>query len=114
MFEATHSGCWPNYATPLIDKIHPAFAIFWVIYVGGVIFAIIKVITAVFIGETMKAAQSDAVTAVTERMKASDEYMKKLKDVFEAADVSGDGVLTKEEFRGMLVIPQIKHYLSHL
>lgn len=114
MFMATHSGCWPNYAAPLVDKVHPAFAVFWIVYVGGVIFAIIKIITAVFIGETMKAASSDAVTAVTERMKATNQYIEKLKGVFESADVSGDGVLTKEEFRGMLTVPTIKHYLSHL
>jgi len=114
MFKATHSGCWPNYADTLVDNVHPAFAGFWFVYVGSVIFAIIRIITAVFIGETMKAAQSDAVTAVQERMKQSDDYMQKLKEVFEAADTSADGVLSKEEFMGMLDVPRIKHYLGLL
>merc|ERR1719174_3158995 len=47
-------------------------------------------------------------------MKASSDYINKLRDVFETADTSGDGVLTKDEFRGMLTVPTIKHYLSHL
>lgn len=114
MFEATHSGCWPNYATPLIDHVSPGFAFFWMLYVGAVIFAIIKIITAVFIGETMKAAQADAVTAVSERMKASSDYINRLKDIFETADVSGDGELSRAEFKDMLSIPSIRHYLSHL
>jgi len=114
MFQTTHSGCWPNYSDPLIDKVHPVFALFWFVYVGTVIFAIIKIITAVFISETMKAAQSDAVTAVNERMKESANYIEKLQDVFQTADVSNDGVLTKDEFKDMLAVPMIKHYLAHL
>merc|ERR1740123_175820 len=51
MLEVTLSGGWPNYARPLVE-IYPHFSLFWGLYVSSVTFAVIRIITAIFLRET--------------------------------------------------------------
>merc|ERR1719401_2100448 len=51
---------------------------------------------------------------IQEKMKEKASYAQKLLDFFMAADTSGDGVLTLEEFEAMVEDDRIKTYLSSL
>merc|ERR1719346_239900 len=59
MFEVTLSGCWPTYVRPVIEQVSVFYAIFFVLYVSLVVFAVIRVITALFLRETLRAAEAD-------------------------------------------------------
>merc|ERR1719456_1797124 len=67
MFEITLSGCWPNYVRPLLNDVSWTYAIFFIIYVSVVWFAVIRIITAIFLKETLEAAQNDDDIMITER-----------------------------------------------
>ncbi|CAE8584272.1 unnamed protein product, partial [Polarella glacialis] len=114
MFEVTQSGGWPTYARPLVEHVDPWWSIFFMLYVTVVVFAIMRIITAIFIKETLGVAADDAMEAVHERMSSQAKYQKMLHQMFEAADCSGDGHLSRDEFREALSHPAAKHYLSHL
>eukprot|EP00913_Durusdinium_trenchii_P018878 g17739.t2 len=58
---------------------------------------VIRVITAVFLRETLEAANNDAELIVQERLRQKAKYVKKLEGIFVAMDESGDGMLTEEE-----------------
>merc|ERR1719188_2550932 len=93
VFELTFSGCWPNYARKLVEDVSPFYAVFFVVYIVAVTFAMFRIITALFLRDTLALASSDAETAVQEKIKQRERYAAKLMDFFIAADTSADGFL---------------------
>lgn len=112
MFEITFSGSWPTLARPVIEQVSPWYAIIFLSYVVLVVFACIRVITALFIKETMSIAASDTVLAVQERMRIVQNYVQKLRHVFVLADTDRDGFLSCKEFTESLKDPVVTSYLS--
>jgi len=105
MFEATLSGCWPNYARRLIEEVSPWYALFWVFYVVLIGFAVIRVMGALFLSATLRAAGEDADMMVLRRLKDKAKYCRRLQAFFTEADVSCDGRLDKDELHNVLQDP---------
>jgi len=114
MFEITLSGGWPQYARPLIEDVNPMFAGFFAIYVSAVVFAIIRIITALFLKETLQVAGQDQEMMVAEQMRRKNTYADKLRHVFEEADTSGDGMVSYDEFQTVLDDEEFKAVLTML
>jgi len=112
VFELTFSGCWPNYARRLVEDISPVYAAFFGVYIITVTFAMFRIISALFLRDTLAVASSDAELAVQERMKNREAYAERLIDFFHAADSSNDGLLTLEEFEAFLLDDKVKTWLS--
>merc|ERR1719253_970065 len=96
MFEVTLSGCWPNYVRTLVEEVSPAYAVFYVIYVMMVVFAVIRIISAIFLKDTLQAASDDTDMMVSETIRQKAEYVRQLGALFVAADTSGDGLVSEE------------------
>merc|ERR1719171_2667900 len=106
MFEITIApGAWSSIARPLIEEVSPAWSIFFVGYVSVVTFAIIRVITAVFLRETLQVATNDNDLMIAERILQKNKYMENVKALWEDADLSGDGTISEEEFSRFLEDP---------
>eukprot|EP00931_Biecheleriopsis_adriatica_P081968 TRINITY_DN55338_c0_g1_i1.p1 TRINITY_DN55338_c0_g1~~TRINITY_DN55338_c0_g1_i1.p1 ORF type:complete len:301 (-),score=57.65 TRINITY_DN55338_c0_g1_i1:208-1089(-) len=107
MYEVTLSGCWPNYVRPLTEDGGSVYLVFFLCYITFVVFAVIRIITAIFLKETMDAASRDAnmMTVEQEIKRTSD--LNHLADLFNAADSSGDGELSSEEFNQFLKNPKV-------
>jgi len=114
MFEITHSGGWPLLVRPVLEKLGWGFSIPFLIYVTLVIFAVIRIVTALFLKETLTCADDDAAVALKEKSRRTRVYKEKLREVFLAADKDGDGNLTPEEFFATLGLPKVRSYLSLL
>merc|ERR1719379_3148867 len=56
MFEATFTGSWHLSTRPLLDNVSPSYAVFWVLYVVCINFALMRVIAALFLKQTMMVA----------------------------------------------------------
>jgi len=113
MFEATFSGCWPNYAEPVV-KLHWGFMLFYAIFVSVVVFAITRIITALFLKDTLVAAAQDADMMVEETLQKKKAYANKLNELFRVFDTTGDGTISLEEFESLLERKQVLGYLSLL
>jgi len=114
MFEATFSGSWPTLARPLIEKVSPWFATFWVFYQVVIGFAIMRIIGAIFLNETIRAASSDAEAEVLDKLKEKEAFADKLRQFFNAADTSGDGALSLEELETAVKEPGVDAWLKAL
>lgn len=112
VFELTFSGGWPNYARTLVEDVNPAYSIFFFIYIIAVTFAMFRIITMLFLRDTLALANSDAEMAVREKQKQQQRYAGKLMDFFNAADSSGDGFLSASEFQEILSNSEVKTWLS--
>merc|ERR1712226_934086 len=60
LFEVTLSGCWPTYFRPLIEDVSGWYLSFVFTYISFVVFAIMRIITAMFLKETLVVASDDA------------------------------------------------------
>jgi len=114
LYEITFAGNWPTYARPVIDGVSSYFALFFLLYITLIVFAVIRVITAIFLKDTLDAASNDAEHLVVERLQKKAQYVKKLEAMFRAIDETGDGMITKERMSETLQIPEVKAYFQTL
>lgn len=113
VFEATFTGTWTGSARPLIERVDPMFALFWAPYVLLVNFAMIRVIAAMFLKQTLAVASNDQETKARENLIKKEAFSNQLREIFEVADTSGDGCINLEEFEKMAkdqaVVTLFKH-----
>jgi len=114
MFEVTFSGGWPNYVRTLVEDVSPFYAGFFAVYISAVVFATIRIITAIFLKETLQVAANDTDMMIEERMREKAEYGQKLEELFKEADQSGDGTISRDEFEVLLDNPRVKTYMGIL
>eukprot|EP00434_Breviolum_minutum_P030506 symbB.v1.2.026978.t1/scaffold2687.1/size73039/8 len=114
IYECTFAGNWPTYARPVLTKVSHWFSIFFMTYITLIAFALIRVITAVILKDTLDAAQSDAEHQVIERLQKKAEYVEKLEKVFTKLDESGEGLITEAHLNQMLLDPKVKAYFQTL
>mmetsp|Transcript_110175 Transcript_110175/g.306357 ORF Transcript_110175/g.306357 Transcript_110175/m.306357 type:complete len:228 (-) Transcript_110175:167-850(-) len=114
VFEFTFSGGWPAYARPLVEQVGATYAVFFLTYISAVVFAMFRIVTALFLRDTLCVATADTEATIREKMKEKQAYAQKLRDFFEAADTSGDGMLSLSEFETIVRDERIKTYLGTL
>lgn len=114
MFEITYSGGWPSLTRRVIEDISGWYAILFLLYITVVVFAVIRVITALFIKETLACASNDAEIAMEEKRRTAEIFQHKLEMLFESMDVDADGLLSQDEVQEALNNPMVLRYLSTL
>lgn len=102
LFRVTLSGCWPEYSDRLIEEVNSLYVVFWLVYVLVVVFAVIRVVTALFLQQTMKIAHQDDELMMELKMAEKEAYFKKLKDFLAQSDDNGDGTMDLEELENLL------------
>eukprot|EP00929_Paragymnodinium_shiwhaense_P081268 TRINITY_DN4249_c0_g1_i2.p1 TRINITY_DN4249_c0_g1~~TRINITY_DN4249_c0_g1_i2.p1 ORF type:complete len:710 (+),score=200.42 TRINITY_DN4249_c0_g1_i2:81-2210(+) len=85
-------------APQIIFELNELFAIPLICYQGVVSFAVIKVIEAVFLNETIKVAASNEELMIMERNRSETKQAAKIEALFDEADFSRDGLMDQAEF----------------
>jgi len=49
MFEITHSGSWPAVVRPIVERVNAWYAVLFLTYITLVVFAVIRIVTALFL-----------------------------------------------------------------
>jgi len=112
LFEITFAGNWPTNTRPVLEKVSHGFVIFFICYITLVVFAIIRVISAVFLKDTLDAAQNDAEALVVDKLHKRAEFVNKLEVIFRAIDDSGTGILSEERLTNILSNPKVAAYFQ--
>ena len=81
-FEITFAGSWPSRVRPaswlgggklckqqVLETVDHVYSIFFAGYITIVVFAVIRVITAIFLSQTLEAASNDIEIMIDERMR---------------------------------------------
>jgi len=113
MFEITLAN-WVPPCRLLMDNISVWYAVFFMVYKLSVGFAVVNVINAVFIQQTMKVAATDESILVMQKEQQSQKYQARLKRVFSQLDTSGNGFFTWEEFQHAMANKRVKALISAL
>jgi len=114
LYEITFAGNWPTNARPVLEKVNHAYVIFYLVYITIIVFAAIRVISAVFLKDTLEAARNDDETQVVERLRHKAKYVRKLQDLFQAIGGSKDSMITEERLADILTSPKALAYLQTL
>ena len=79
-FEITYSGGWPLLVRPVLESVSAWYAIPFLIYVTLVVFATLRIVTALFLKETLSTAANDAEMVIEDSRRFALQYQKKLED----------------------------------
>merc|ERR1719512_540034 len=94
MFEITLAN-WGPQCWLLMNRVDESWGYFFIVWRCCFGFAVIQVITSVFIQHTFKVASRDQEVMIQEKQKASEAYLKHLGNLFTDLDESGDGQISK-------------------
>jgi len=114
LYEVTFAGNWPTNARPVMEKADNIFALFFLVYITIIVFALIRVISAIFLKDTLDVVQNDAEHMAVTRLKKRNEDIAKLEGVFRAIDKSGTGLINEEQLAEILDQTAVKDYLQSM
>lgn len=90
----------------------PYYWFFFFPYGWGVTFAIVRIISAIFLKQTMAAASGDNESAIIERRLKREKDTAKLRHIFEILDEDYSGSIDRNELDELLHSPTILGWLS--
>mmetsp|Transcript_136493 Transcript_136493/g.265505 ORF Transcript_136493/g.265505 Transcript_136493/m.265505 type:complete len:629 (-) Transcript_136493:314-2200(-) len=114
VFEMTFSGCWPNFASRVVKEVNALYAAFFAVYVSFVIFGMTRIISALFLRETMNQVARDHDIMTAQRATKKRRLKNDLAALFDEADTSGDGALSLEELTDLCSHPKVQYWFSDL
>ncbi|CAK9003562.1 Voltage-dependent T-type calcium channel subunit alpha-1I [Durusdinium trenchii] len=114
LYEMTFAGNWPVNARPVMEKVNQGFVIFYLLYITIIVFAVIRVISAIFLKDTLDEAHNDAQQLVLDRLKKKADYVQRLEGLFRTIDASGQGMIKEERLQEILANPKVKAYFQTL
>lgn len=107
-------GAWVGIGRTLIFEVSYHYIWFFVAYVWVVTFAVIRVITAIFLQQTMRAVSKDDDIANHEQVVKQNRDMAMIRQIFEEKDRDGGGDLNRCEFASVFEDPRSKRWLNEL
>ncbi|CAE8642753.1 unnamed protein product [Polarella glacialis] len=113
MFEILFAN-WAPACRVLVDNISEWYSIFFLLYRCVIGFAVINVLNAVFVQQTLKAASSDEQLSFKQQQQDQVKYAEKVKKLFQSVDVSRDGMITFDEFALLVESPKLKFWMGQL
>lgn len=113
MFEVLFAN-WAIPARICVENVGEVFIYIFIFYRCFVGYAVLNVVSAVFVQQTMKVAQQDQEYMMNLKQKQAEAYAQKLKRFFMTLDASGDGLVSWEEFSVLLHDPQLQIWMSTL
>ncbi|CAE8644324.1 unnamed protein product, partial [Polarella glacialis] len=111
MFEVLFAN-WSIPCRILVDHVSEWFGLWFIIYRCLVGFAVLNVVNATFVQQTMSVAQQDTEFMIEANEKAMKSYASKLHVLFQELDASGDGLVSWEEFAVLLTDDRLRAFLS--
>jgi len=88
---------WQTMAVPLLE-VGPLLMLVFVMYIFFMVLGVLNVVVGHFVDNARKASQSDRELIVKGEMKQQEEYLTKMRTIFNDADGDENGMLTWDEF----------------
>merc|ERR1719356_1932602 len=95
-----------------MNNVNEWWAFFFIAYKSFIGFAVVQVITSVFIQQTFKVASRDEELMIAEKRTAAKAYLRNLERLFQTLDKSGDGIVTRMEFEAVLQDKTVRHWFA--
>jgi len=83
-------------------------------YVTFAFFAVVNIVTGVFVEGAMQASQGDLEVLIHEEMNQKNDYLSSLKTLLNEMDRDGDGLISLDELKDSLKDSRVNFYLHAL
>mmetsp|Transcript_66653 Transcript_66653/g.117854 ORF Transcript_66653/g.117854 Transcript_66653/m.117854 type:complete len:1076 (-) Transcript_66653:304-3531(-) len=113
MFEIT-IGNWIPVTRAMMRNWSDVYVTFALVHKFVIGFAVVNVITGIFIQETMQVAKTDNKIMLSQREQSAALHVKKMTFLFAAADADGSGRLDRDEWEAVCADPQVALWLSSM
>jgi len=113
MFEI-HMANWAAPCRVVVNNVGELWGNALVFYRCVMGFALMSVISAVFVQQAMSVQQQDHELMILKKQKETERYNKKLKSLFESMDTDGDGQLCRREFDAVTRNHELKLFMESL
>jgi len=113
MFEI-HMANWATPCRILMETLGEFVGDLFILYRCTMGFALMSVIGAVFVQQTMSVAQNDNDILILQKQQEADSYQEKLRTLFSALDKDGDAKLSRNEFNEVKTDPDLHVWMSAL
>jgi RNA binding exosome subunit len=115
LYKAMSGGAdWGDVAQPLEDRIHFLFSPFFCMYIAFAVFAVLNVVTGVFVNEAMVMAGKDQELVIEEELSRKGSDINEFIRMFHEADADGNGKVSWDEFREQMEDDRVKAYFKVL
>eukprot|EP00746_Dinoflagellata_sp_MGD_P132737 gnl/MRDRNA2_/MRDRNA2_66430_c0_seq1.p1 gnl/MRDRNA2_/MRDRNA2_66430_c0~~gnl/MRDRNA2_/MRDRNA2_66430_c0_seq1.p1 ORF type:complete len:384 (+),score=55.27 gnl/MRDRNA2_/MRDRNA2_66430_c0_seq1:271-1422(+) len=94
-------GVWTRFGRIITYEVNGAYMIFFFLYSAGVSFAIVRVISAIFLKETLQAAAKDHEMVMAE-INRHPEFISSIRQVFDETDSNQNGHITLIDLNHLL------------
>merc|ERR1712146_687518 len=94
--------------------ISPSFALFFCFYTAFAIFAMLNVVTGIFVEHATRSAQQDRDFVIQEELASKRSYAQEIARLFREADTSGDGLVSLKELEEHFGDERVSAYLEAL
>jgi len=98
----------------VLHRIHWSYAVLMSMFVSFTVFAVLNIVTGVFVGSAMHTAQQDQDVVIQDAMNEEDSFAHEVLRIFEEADTDHSGHITCDELEVHLQDPRVRAYLHHL
>lgn len=110
----TFTGRWTSDARLMTERVDGLYALFWIFWIVGVNFAVMRVIAALFLKQTLAVANDDAQKMALKKIKERNHFVDMIREIFHRADADESGALTADEFLNMINDPQVAENFKRL
>lgn len=115
LYKAMSGGAdWGDVSHPLEKRIHWLFGPFFCMYIAFAVFAVLNVVTGVFVNEAMVMAGKDQELVIEEELSRTGSDVNEFIRMFHEADADGSGTVSWEEFKGHMEDDRVKAYFKVL
>lgn len=114
LFATTTDGMPWDELMPAIHQLSPFYAVLFLTYVSLAYFAILNVVTGVFVETALHVAAMDRDAIIHEEMQSRESYAHSLHDIFLELDRDASDDLTIDEFRMALNDERVLAYFNAL
>jgi hypothetical protein len=114
LYKAVTGGDDWGYFAELLFNISPIMGVLFCLYVAFAVFAVLNVVTGVFVDNALKANSHDADMIIMEQTEARKKHIDEVKSIFKKADSDASGKLNLDEFKKHVGNPYVQAYFRQL
>jgi len=114
LFKALTSGDdWSRFGDPFQES-SPVYYIVFLFYIGFTFFAVMNILTGIFVDNAIKLSSSDRDQVILENLEQEESFAHEIKMLFHKIDANGSGTVSWEELEPQLRDPAVQSYLASL
>ena len=100
--------------TDLLFQVGTINVVFFCFYIFFTVFAMLNIITGIFLETALNAAQSDRDHRISDQLEEKDSALNQMKTLFHEVDMDNSGELTLDELEARLTDPKLRANLASL